>query len=315
MTPASTDHRVADPPPALADAIAALEAEHDCSVVAARDVGSRAWGLDHPDSDFDVTVLFRQPLVRYATLDEYVPTVHRESDDVELTAWNVRRFAELLVDSNPATLEFLHSPLRYRTCEPLAALEVDVGDEFEPIRLYHHYRSFADRQFRKYCQRRLLRAGEPAYVVVGETDDEWVCAPDDGEGLAAPPSDTRTRIPKDDDRYDLGEWDPTVDRTTYLARAALYARFVRDTHEFPTLDFPAFLDECEATGWLVDDVLDRARLLVERKRAGRGAELVPDLFTDGSLALPAEIPPEKHAVRGIDPGRVNEFVEAVFEGV
>ncbi|WP_440989938.1 DNA polymerase beta superfamily protein [Haloarchaeobius baliensis] len=313
MSPAPTDHRVVAPPSALADAIAALEADHDCTVVAARDVGSRAWGLSHPGSDYDVTVLFRQPLVHYATLGEYVPTVHYDTADVEVTAWNVRRFGELLVDSNPATLEFLHSPLRYRTCDPLAALETDVGSEFEPIRLYHHYRSFADRQFRKYCQRRLLRDGEPAYLVVGETDEEWVCAPDDGEGLAAPPSRGRTRIPKDDDRYELGEWDPTVDRTTYLVRAALYARFVRDTHEFPTLDFPAFLDECDSTDRLDDDVLDRARLLVERKRAGRGDESVPDLFTDGSLALPAEIPPAEHAVRGIDAGRVNEFLEAVFE--
>ncbi|MFC4408474.1 DNA polymerase beta superfamily protein [Haloarchaeobius iranensis] len=301
-----------DPPPALADAIAALEADHDCTVVAARDVGSRAWGLDHPGSDYDVTVLFRQPPVRYATIAEYVPTVHDERGDVELTAWNVRRFAELLVDSNPATLEFLHSPLRYRSCEPLAALGADVGHEFEPIRLYHHYRSFADRQFRKYCQRRLLRDGEPAFVVVDEADDEWVCVPDDGEGLAAPATGGRTRVPKADESYELGEWDPTVDRTTYLVRAALYARYVRDTHEFPTLHFPSFLDECEAAGWLGDDVLDRARLLVERKRAGRGSEPVPGLFTDGSLSLPAEIPPERHAVRGIDTARVNEFVEAVF---
>lgn len=311
MTPGPV--RTVDPPAPLVAAIDELEAAHDCTVVAARDVGSRAWGLDHADSDHDVTVLFRQPPVRYATLDEYVPTVHLDHGDVELTAWNVRRFAELLVDSNPATLEFLHSPLRYVTSEPLAALEDAVGDEFEPIRLYHHYRSFADRQFRKYCQRRLLCDGEPAYVVVDETDDEWVCAPDDGEGLAAPASGDRTRVPKDDDRYELGEWDPTVDRTTYLLRAALYARHVRDTHEFPTLDFPAFLDECEATGRLDGSLLDRARTLVARKRAGRGAETVPGLFTDGSLALPAEIPPGEHAVRGIEADRVNEFVAATFE--
>ena len=59
MSPAPTDHRAVDPPSALADAVASLEADHDCTVVAARDVGSRAWGLSHPGSDYDVTEIGR----------------------------------------------------------------------------------------------------------------------------------------------------------------------------------------------------------------------------------------------------------------
>ncbi|WP_267639773.1 nucleotidyltransferase domain-containing protein [Haloarchaeobius amylolyticus] len=292
-------------PPSLAAAIDELEATHDCTVLAARDVGSRAWGLASEDSDYDVAVLFRQSPVRYATLGEYVPSVETEhGPDLELTGWNVRRFGELLADSNPSTLEFLHSPLRYRECDALARLEADVAGDFRPIRLYHHYRSLAEHQYRKYIERRVLRDGEPALVVTDETDTHWV-----GEPVGDGPS----KVPKADDRYAEGTCDQTVKRTLYVIRAVLYARYVRDTHAFPALDFPSFLDECEADGREDPSVLARARDLVARKRAGEGDVVVGQVFTPDEVALPEEIPPAEHAVRGIATARVNRFVEETFE--
>ena len=321
MTADASGRRDAVEPPLLDDAIATLEREHDCTVLAARDVGSRAWGLDDDESDYDVAFLFRQPLVRYVTLDDYVASVEMEfGDAVELTGWNVRWFGELLVDSNPSALEFLHSPMRYRTFDPLSALESDVGQDFEPIRLYHHYRSLAERQYRTYLQRRLLEDGRPAFVVVDETDDDWLCVPsDEGTGTEIDPTERETseperrRIPKSDERYELGTCDRTVKRTLYVVRAVLYARYVRDTHEFPTLSFPAFLDECAAEGRVDQSILDRTRTLARRKRAGEGDATVGQVFTAEELSLPERIPPERHAVGGIERGRVNAFLEQAFE--
>ncbi|WP_435318589.1 nucleotidyltransferase domain-containing protein [Haloarchaeobius sp. TZWSO28] len=292
-------------PPSLATALDALEASHDCTVLAARDVGSRAWGLDSERSDYDVAVLFRQPLVRYATLDEYVPSIEIEhGPDLELTGWNVRRFAELLVDSNPSVLEFLHSPLRYREHDALASLEADVAGDFEPIRLYHHYRSLAEHQYRKYLERRVLENGEPALVVTDETETHWVGEPVEPQN----PS----RLPKTDDRYTEGSCDQTVARNLYVIRAVLSARHVRDTHTFPDLHFPSFLDECEASGRVDASLLDRVRDLVARKQAGEGDAVVGQVFTPEQVALPEQISPEEHAVGGIATARVNRFVEETF---
>ncbi|WP_439026610.1 nucleotidyltransferase domain-containing protein [Haloarchaeobius sp. DT45] len=293
-------------PPSLATAIGDLEATHDCTVLAARDVGSRAWGLDSERSDYDVAVLFRQPAVRYATLDEYVPSVETEHGPaLELTGWNVTRFGELLADSNPSVLEFLHSPLRYRQYEPLSRLEADVAGDFEPIRLYHHYRSLAQHQYRKYIERRVLKNGDPALVVTDETETHWVGEP---VHVGDP-----ARVPKTDERYAEGSCDQTVKRNLYVVRAVLYARHVRDTHTFPNLHFPSFLDECEERGSVDASVLDRARELVARKRAGEGDAVVGQVFTPGEVALPEHIPPDDHAVRGIATARVNRFVEETFE--
>jgi predicted nucleotidyltransferase len=325
-----------DAPEGLASLLAGLEADHDARVLAARDTGSRAWNLAGPASDYDATALFVQRPAAYARLGGPVETVERAADEVELTAWNVRRFGELLVDSNPSALEFCHSPRIYRAYGPLSALVDDVGEQFDPMAVYHHYRSLATRQYRKYLQRRLLDDGEPVGVVVEERDDDYLVGPADGvgDGTEGPRGDTDgtdadaaalRRVPKG--RYREATTDRTVKRALYVVRGVLYAEYVRDTHRFPPLDFGSFLDiaageaserarsdgPADETGagpnpFTPDPALvATARDLARRKRAGEGDAVVGDPV--GAAALPPErIDASVHAVRGIPRDRVNAFV-------
>lgn len=234
-------------------ALAEVERDYDISVLAARDLGSHAWNLDDPGSDRDPVVVFTQSPAEYATLEGYVASVDEAYGPVDLSGWNVRRFGEFLVESNPTALEFLHSPVVYRASAVVEALAADVGDQFEPIRLYHHYRSLA-------VENAVAR--------------------------------------------------PTVKRALYVLRAVLYARYIRGTHAFPALDFPAFL---ESEGERFDAALvERSRSLVARKRAGEGDETV-EMDLPGIVAdLPADIDPEEHAVRGIQTERVDDFIRAAL---
>lgn len=103
----------------------------------------------------------------------------------------------------------------------------------------------------------------------------------------------------------------TVSRALVVVRAALYARYVRDTHTFPTPVFPVFLDD--AGERFPDAWIATARRLVARKRAGRGDEPIADPIDPEIVALPREIDPDTHAVRGIERERVNDFVRTAFE--
>lgn len=300
-------------------ALEAVADRHDVRIVAARDVGSRAWNLAHADSDYDVVFLFAQRPVEYATLDGYESALEFSRGDYECQGWNVRRFAELVVDSNPTAFEFLHSPLRYREFDPLARLEADVGDSFVPIALYHHYRSLAVRQYRKYLQERLLEAdgGDLAYRILADRGDEYLVRPadadaDDGDG-------TVQSISKATDDYAEATTDRTVKRHLYVARGVLYAQYVRETHEFPALDFPRFLEQLADADWdwIDPTFLERTRELTERKRRGEGDAVVGRLFDPDEVRLP-EIDPAEHAEGGIDRERVDGFVrealEAAFDG-
>ncbi|WP_254831072.1 nucleotidyltransferase domain-containing protein [Haloglomus salinum] len=291
-----------DDPPGLADALAAVERDHDARVVAARDIGSRAWNLHSPLSDHDVAALFVQRPAAYARLGDVVDSVERTEGETELRAWNVRRFGELLADSNPTALEFCHSPLVYRAYEPLSALVADVAEEFGPMSVYHHYRSLATRQYHKYLQQRLLDGGEPVFVVVADLDGAYRVRPVDD------PDGPTERVPTD--RYEVATTDRTVKRALYVVRGILYAEYVRDTHRFPPLDFGAFLDSIgEVEGFDPDpELVATARDLAERKRAGDGDALVGDPVGPGALP-PEHIDPETHAVRGIPRERVNAFIE------
>lgn len=232
----------------------------------------------------------------------YRPSIEHNTGDIELTGWNITRFGELLVDSNPTALEFLHSPVRYREHDALAALEADVGDDFVPIDLYHHYRSLAETNYRTSIQRRLLASGELVGIIVDETSDAYIVRPHDAK--------TPTQIPKDDDRYTEAATDRTVKRILYVIRAVLYARYIRETHTFPSLDFPAFLDTNAEQ--FSPSLVAQTQTLIERKQQGAGDAVVGDVFGRDAVTLPEYIDPDTHNMREISRERVNGFIRTVI---
>ncbi|MFC6964948.1 nucleotidyltransferase domain-containing protein [Halocatena marina] len=282
----------------LRNTLTMIARQQDLTIIAARDIGSHAWELAGPASDYDVRVLFAQEPLAYATLGEYCPSINETRETIELTGWNVTRFGELLTESNPTALEFLHSPVRYREHDALAALEAAVGDDFVPIDLYHHYRSLAENNYQTAIQRRLLERGEPIGVIEDETPEMYIVRPNDAE--------TTKRLPKADDRYTEAATDRTVKRNLYVIRAVLYARYIRETHAFPELSFPAFLDANAER--FATSLVSQTRTLIERKQRGEGNAVVGDVFGEDALALPQQIDSATHNVRGIDRDRVNAFI-------
>ncbi|RYY60310.1 MAG: nucleotidyltransferase [Chitinophagaceae bacterium] len=69
--------------------------------------GSKAYGLDTPESDTDIKGVFFLPRDRFLGLD-YVPQVSNESNDVVF--YELGRFVELLLKNNPNLIELLATP-------------------------------------------------------------------------------------------------------------------------------------------------------------------------------------------------------------
>jgi len=69
--------------------------------------GSKAYGLDTPNSDTDIKGVFLLPKSNFYGL-EYVPQVSNESNDIVF--YELRRFMELLAQNNPNILELLNTP-------------------------------------------------------------------------------------------------------------------------------------------------------------------------------------------------------------
>jgi predicted nucleotidyltransferase len=72
-------------------------------------VGSRAYGLDGPGSDYDRRGVYAAPTRLFWHLDK--PPTHVDGPALEQFSWEVERFCTLALQANPTVLEVLWSPL------------------------------------------------------------------------------------------------------------------------------------------------------------------------------------------------------------
>ncbi len=92
-----------------------IERKHDVRVLFACEAGSRAWGIESPDSDYDVRFLYVRPRAWYLSLSngrEVLDTRGKQPDPVwDVSGWDIRKALRLFRKSNPPLLEWLHSSL------------------------------------------------------------------------------------------------------------------------------------------------------------------------------------------------------------
>src|SRR5690349_2548260 len=72
-------------------------------------VGSRAYGLSSPGSDYDRRGVYAAPTRAFWRLDK--PPTHLDGPAEEQFSWELERFCTLALQANPTVLEVLWSPL------------------------------------------------------------------------------------------------------------------------------------------------------------------------------------------------------------
>jgi len=103
--------------------------------------GSRAWGFDSPDSDYDVRFIYNRPINSYLSIEtkpdfiEY-PVV----DELDFGGWDIKKALSLLYYSNAAIFEWLQSPVVYIDRNTFRKNFYDLAAEyFNPKKAIHHY--------------------------------------------------------------------------------------------------------------------------------------------------------------------------------
>lgn len=134
-----------------------IERSKDIHLVNARERGSRMLGAEHEDSDWDVLFLFSQEPENYATIHGRIDSIHEphlgENDEIDLHGWNVDKFGDLIMDSNPNAIEYCRSDAKeYITFgdESFDELAENARENFNHMSLYHHYISMGKRNWKKY---------------------------------------------------------------------------------------------------------------------------------------------------------------------
>ncbi|AFM05951.1 putative nucleotidyltransferase [Bernardetia litoralis DSM 6794] len=92
-----------------------MELEKNIKILYACESGSRAWGFGSPDSDYDVRFFFIHQKEKYLSVSSPLDSIDRFFDnDVDLSAWEIKKALGLLLKSNATPFEWLQSPILYR---------------------------------------------------------------------------------------------------------------------------------------------------------------------------------------------------------
>lgn len=103
-----------------------IEKQENVRILHAVESGSRAWGFESPDSDFDVRFIYVRPRDYYLKLEQTRDVLEFPINDLlDVNGWDLQKALRLLHRSNPSVFEWFKSPIVYR--------ETAFSQEFIPL--------------------------------------------------------------------------------------------------------------------------------------------------------------------------------------
>jgi predicted nucleotidyltransferase len=129
-----------------------IEQTHGVKIIYACESGSRAWGFESKDSDYDVRFIYAHPNDWYLSIAEKKDVIEIPVDEeLDISGWDIRKSLRLLRKSNSPLLEWLSSPIVYKNVGaavcPFYALSKRA---FLPEPSCHHYLSMARSSIAKF---------------------------------------------------------------------------------------------------------------------------------------------------------------------
>jgi hypothetical protein len=152
-----------------------MEKIHKIKILFAIESGSRAWGWESKDSDYDIRAVFIQDYNKVEGINEQIEYQHNKLD---IVLWDLKKFLLLMKKSNPSTWEWLSSDIIYKDHKIREYLKNLFNDKFNAGALRKHYLSMARDNFHKYIIQ--LKEGEKAnlkkyvYILRSVACDLWI---------------------------------------------------------------------------------------------------------------------------------------------
>lgn len=110
-------------------------------VLYACESGSRAWGFESKDSDYDVRFIYSLPREKYLTVYDFKDTMDFPIDDLlDLNGWDIKKALRLFSGNNMSVFEWLNSPIIYHGKEGFAEeIRKIQPDFFNTSKAVGHY--------------------------------------------------------------------------------------------------------------------------------------------------------------------------------
>ncbi len=150
----------------IRQALERIEAEQHIQILYAVESGSRAWGFASPDSDYDVRFIYQRPKEYYLQLEKGRDTLeYMLPGDLDMSGWDLDKTLKLLHASNPSLIEWINSPIVYKTTPEFAPIVEAYRACFSPKTGIHHYLSMAKGNYTTFFVGETVRVKKYFYVL------------------------------------------------------------------------------------------------------------------------------------------------------
>ena len=153
-----------------------IEKEHQVKILYACESGSRAWGFESKDSDYDVRFIYIKDINWYLNLEHQRDVIECPiENELDVNGWDLKKSLILMKKSKPPLFEWLESPIIY-----LSDLEFYYEMRKLSKKFYiskgavYHYNHTASANFREYLQGVQVRVKKYFYVLRPLLSAKWI---------------------------------------------------------------------------------------------------------------------------------------------
>ncbi len=153
-----------------------IERQYDVKILYAAETGSRAWGLESKDSDWDVSIIYVHNMSRDGEGQASENNIHRVyEDDVDIIGWELNQALSFFKEGNPTLLEWYNSTKVYLKDEVFDKCMQEVTKEDGlPSSFIRHYHRIYNLYNERNLQKESLSIKHFLYYLRGIMACKWI---------------------------------------------------------------------------------------------------------------------------------------------
>lgn len=152
-----------------------IEAQEKVKILLAVESGSRAWGFESPDSDYDVRFIYTRQTADYLKLQAQTDVIDWVLNDVlDINGWDLQKALRLLYKSNPTLIEWTKSSIVYYEAPECQGLKDLVEDYFSAKKSLYHYLNMAKTDYEKHLTEERVKVKKYFYALRPILAANWI---------------------------------------------------------------------------------------------------------------------------------------------
>jgi predicted nucleotidyltransferase len=153
-----------------------IENEHNVAILYAVESGSRAWGFESTNSDYDVRFIYAHNKNWYLNILPKKDVIEYPiNNEFDCSGWDLRKALFLLNKSNPVLFEWLKSPIVYYKDNYFYDIMEQLSKEyFSPLSSVYHYLHMASGNYRQFLQAKEVKIKKYFYVLRSIMACMWI---------------------------------------------------------------------------------------------------------------------------------------------